>query len=140
MQKNMNREKEWRNVTLVTGNNVAACEKATSVNEAGSGLQDTSVANVRLWTSLNACKESCHKSSTNLQMEPKDITALDLIYSLIFIKWLNSSIEFCRFIWEWKLDAHILHQRIVDLFRPKEANSHKSDMLQNPVISGLFCI
>ena len=54
--------------TLVTGSRVAACEKATSVNEAGSGLDATSAANVRLWTSLKACKESCHRSSTNLQI------------------------------------------------------------------------
>lgn len=53
--------------TFVTGSSVAACEKATSVKEAGSGLDDKSAGNVRLWTSRKACKESCHKSSTNLQ-------------------------------------------------------------------------
>lgn len=37
-----------KDITLVTGSNVAACEKATSVNEAGSGLEDTSAAKVRL--------------------------------------------------------------------------------------------
>jgi len=52
---------------LVTGSKVAACEKETSVREEGRGLEATSAGNVRLWTSLNACSESCHKSSTNLQ-------------------------------------------------------------------------
>lgn len=51
----------------MTGSSVAACEKATSVKEAGSGLEAISAGNVRLWTSRKACKESCHKSSTNLQ-------------------------------------------------------------------------
>lgn len=53
--------------TFVTGSKVAACEKATSVNDAGRGLEATSAANVRLWTSRKACRESCHRSSTNLQ-------------------------------------------------------------------------
>lgn len=35
-------------MTLVTGSKVAACEKATSVNEAANGLEATSAANVRL--------------------------------------------------------------------------------------------
>jgi hypothetical protein len=35
-------------ITFVTGSNVAACWKATSVNEAGSGFEATSAANVRL--------------------------------------------------------------------------------------------
>lgn len=34
--------------TFVTGSKVAAWEKATSVNEAGKGLEATSAANVRL--------------------------------------------------------------------------------------------
>jgi hypothetical protein len=34
--------------TFVTGSSVAACEKATSVNGAGSGLEATSAAKVRL--------------------------------------------------------------------------------------------
>lgn len=57
--------------TFVMGSNVAAWEKATSVSEAGRGLEATSAGNVRLWTSLSACKESCHKSSTNLQSNMK---------------------------------------------------------------------
>lgn len=56
-------------ITFVTGSKVAACEKATSVSEAGSGLEATSAANVRLWTSRKACRESCHRSSTNLQLK-----------------------------------------------------------------------
>lgn len=55
-------------ITFVTGSSVAAWEKATSVNDAGNGLEATSAANVRLCTSRKACKESCHKSSTNLQL------------------------------------------------------------------------
>jgi hypothetical protein len=52
--------------TFVTGSRVAACENATSVNGVGSGLDAMSEVNVRRWTSRRACKESCHKSSTNL--------------------------------------------------------------------------
>lgn len=37
-----------RRDTLVTGSSVAACEKATSVNDAGKGLETTSAANIRL--------------------------------------------------------------------------------------------
>lgn len=37
-----------RRKTLVTGSSVAACEKATSVNDAGKGLEATSAANIRL--------------------------------------------------------------------------------------------
>lgn len=57
--------------TFDTGSKVAACEYDTSVNEAGSGLEATSATNVRLCTSRRACKESCHKSSTNLQQQYK---------------------------------------------------------------------
>jgi len=33
-------------ITFVTGSRVAACEKATSVNGAGNGLEDMSAVNV----------------------------------------------------------------------------------------------
>lgn len=53
--------------TFVTGSNVAACENATSVSGTGNGLEATSAAKFLLYTSLKACNESCHRSSTNLQ-------------------------------------------------------------------------
>ena len=43
------RKKNQRNsTTFVTGSSVAACEKATSVSDPGSGLEATSAAKVRL--------------------------------------------------------------------------------------------